>query len=49
MLTFDKETYLSLFFRFILSGRLSISLCRSEVSLFFWIHKYGIHFVLYLY
>ena len=35
MLMFDKEIYLSLLFQFILSEILSISLCGSEVLLFF--------------
>ena len=47
MLRFDEVTYLSYLFKFILSEKLSNSLlgldsiCR--------IHKYSIHFVLYLY
>ena len=35
MLIFDKATCLLLIFNFILSVGLSVSLCRSEVSLFF--------------
>ena len=31
MLKFDKETYLSFHLKLILSARLSIGLCRSEV------------------
>ena len=34
MLRFDKATYLSLLFKFILSQRLSNSLCGSDVLLF---------------
>ena len=49
MLQFDKATYLSLLFMFILSGRLSNTLCGSDVSAISRIHKYSIHFALYLY
>ena len=34
MLKFNEATYLSLLFKFILSERRRISLCRSKVSLF---------------
>ena len=34
MVRFDKETYLSLLFKFILFERINVSLCGSEVLLF---------------
>ena len=54
MLIFDKATCLLLIFNFILSVGLSVSLCRSEVSLFFEFINivfilYSINFVICLY
>ena len=40
MLRFDKATYLSLLFKFILPERLSNNLCGSDVLLFYRTHKY---------
>ena len=54
MLIFDKATCLLLIFNFILSVGFSVSLCRSEVSLFFEFINivfilYSINFVICLY
>ena len=46
MLRFDKASYLSLIFKFILSERLSNSVGGSDTFLIFRIHKYTIHSVL---
>ena len=46
MLGFDKVTYLFLFFKFILSERLSNSFARMRCFTILRIHKCGIHSVL---